>query len=450
MIDKAKAEKVVGLGGCEWCTVRFTTGYYSKCEARTAVEAVLGSPRDWQATCTLCLGVLQRVAEHADKAVEAAAPYGDGLCGAGMSIVVAGALMVREAAAEAVLGKARTSVKEALRMMLRPVLGIDEPAPDDQLGALMLTVSVDAPDQGELATLGKRKRGDDAGPARVAQAVARLSVSELERLASRLIVPGVQGARVDVACSRDSVFLVGRYRKLSRVMPQTPWLIDGRRKGVSSVEEVLAEAARDQFAAFRSAKFLASGREDCDVRMLGDGRPFALEIVDPTRLRGALSTDTFADAVRRVSTQLGAPVEVRGVERADKKAAQAVDAAAQSKTKSYACIVWFQQSISPDQARKLDDIVDLEIQQKTPVRVMHTRSLHTRPRFIHSLRLTLLNAHFADLRLTTAAGTYIKEFVHGDFGRTTPSLGDLLGTRADILQLDVLAVDFNDARGSES
>ena len=40
------------------------------------------------------------------------------------------------------------------------------------------------------------------------------------------------------------------------------------------------------------------------------------------------------------------------------------------------------------------------------------------------------------------AGTYIKEFVHGDSGRTSPSLGSLLGCRdpAEILELDVLDI----------
>ena len=32
---------------------------------------------------------------------------------------------------------------------------------------------------------------------------------------------------------------------------------------------------------------------------------------------------------------------------------------------------------------------------------------------------------------------YIKEFVHGDFGRTKPNMGELLQTEADILELDV-------------
>ena len=33
--------------------------------------------------------------------------------------------------------------------------------------------------------------------------------------------------------------------------------------------------------------------------------------------------------------------------------------------------------------------------------------------------------------------SYIKEFVHGDFGRTKPNLGDMLNSETDILQLDV-------------
>ena len=51
-------------------------------------------------------------------------------------------------------------------------------------------------------------------------------------------------------------------------------------------------------------------------------------------------------------------------------------------------------------------------------------------------------------------GTYVKEFVHSDFGRTVPNLGTLLAHRQlDILALDVLVsiifyvyVTFNHCR----
>ena len=44
--------------------------------------------------------------------------------------------------------------------------------------------------------------------------------------------------------------------------------------------------------------------------------------------------------------------------------------------------------------------------------------------------------------LTTGAGTYVKEFVHGDLGRTHPSVASLLGRAAWCLQLDVLGVSM--------
>lgn len=68
-----------------------------------------------------------------------------------------------------------------------------------------------------------------------------------------------------------------------------------------------------------------------------------------------------------------------------------------------------------------------------------------RPRTVHEMKATLLDdrpGHFI-LRLKTQAGTYIKEFVHGDFNRTVPNLCILLGRAIDIVALDVDAVELD-------
>lgn len=55
------------------------------------------------------------------------------------------------------------------------------------------------------------------------------------------------------------------------------------------------------------------------------------------------------------------------------------------------------------------------------------------------------NSDYTIFRMETQAGTYVKEFVHGDFGRTQPSLADLLGVECgeiDLLELDVEGVDM--------
>jgi len=62
----------------------------------------------------------------------------------------------------------------------------------------------------------------------------------------------------------------------------------------------------------------------------------------------------------------------------------------------------------------------------------------TRHRSITALSATVIDSYHFRLRLTTQAGAYVKEFVHGDFGRTKPNLTIILDRFVDILELDVL------------
>lgn len=53
------------------------------------------------------------------------------------------------------------------------------------------------------------------------------------------------------------------------------------------------------------------------------------------------------------------------------------------------------------------------------------------------------NSHFAVVYMNTQAGTYIKEFVHGDLGRTKPNLATIVNVKyADLIELDVMEVDL--------
>ena len=56
------------------------------------------------------------------------------------------------------------------------------------------------------------------------------------------------------------------------------------RKCETSLEEVIGGPIQ-QFLGATEVRFLASGREDVDVRMLGSGRPFAFECVNPKKTR---------------------------------------------------------------------------------------------------------------------------------------------------------------------
>ena len=50
------------------------------------------------------------------------------------------------------------------------------------------------------------------------------------------------------------------------------------RKGRNSIEEIVGEAVRIALRA-KECRMHPCGREDIDVRVLGNGRPFALEVI---------------------------------------------------------------------------------------------------------------------------------------------------------------------------
>ncbi len=53
----------------------------------------------------------------------------------------------------------------------------------------------------------------------------------------------------------------------------------------------------------------------------------------------------------------------------------------------------------------------------------------TRPKFFYDLEACQINSHYFLLKLVTSPGAYVKEFVHGDCGRTYPSISSLLSTQ---------------------
>jgi tRNA pseudouridine synthase 10 len=89
----------------------------------------------------------------------------------------------------------------------------------------------------------------------------------------------------------------------------------------------------------------------------------------------------------------------------------------------------------------LDGIRGAAVAQRTPQRVQHRRALLTRHRAVLDVAVERFAPQEALLRIKGEAGLYIKELVSGDDGRTKPSLAELLGTPARVVELDVLGVE---------
>eukprot|EP00760_Papus_ankaliazontas_P015750 PhM_4_TR16705/c0_g1_i1/m.87094/K07583/PUS10; tRNA pseudouridine synthase 10 len=278
-------------------------------------------------------------------------------------------------------------------------------------------------------------------------------------------VPGVKWSLVAVA---------GRYLKHSRTLSQSPWFLpDGTRIGDYSLQEIVAEPVlklcfpegakrRRCHTEFKASgrhhnphreddievcTFSSAGREDIDVRMLGDGRPFMLSICGARRIPLQSELDRIAQSF---ADDPSTPVGLTSLKVVDATYTAKLLEGEEKKKKCYRCVVWSKRTIS-----NTDPLVmrvnntyngsggDLIIKQKTPLRVLHRRTLMTRDRAIHSVSINVVNAHWAVVDLVTSAGTYVKEFVHSDHGRTTPSLGSLLESTCDIIQLDVTNIEMD-------
>ncbi|XP_023602336.1 putative tRNA pseudouridine synthase Pus10 isoform X2 [Myotis lucifugus] len=244
---------------------------------------------------------------------------------------------------------------------------------------------------------------------------------------------------LEMECAHGAVFVAGRYNKYSRNLPQTPWIIDGERKLESSVEELISDHLLTVFKA-ESFNFSSSGREDVDVRTLGNGRPFAIELVNPHRVH--FTSQEIKELQQKINSSSN-KIQVRDLQLVTREAIGHMKEGEEEKTKTYSALIWTNKAIQKEDIEFLNGMKDLKIDQKTPLRVLHRRPLAVRSRIIHSMETCYVDEHHFRLQLKTQAGTYIKEFVHGDFGRTKPNIGSLMNVTADILELDVESVDVD-------
>ncbi|CAD0206349.1 unnamed protein product [Chrysodeixis includens] len=303
----------------------------------------------------------------------------------------------------------------------------------------------------------------------VEQALRDVTLAGLRRQAAwarGAPVPRTHTAPVSVQAAHAPLYLGGRYVKLSRMLPQTPWLVNGLRMMHSSVQETIFEPIARLYGMSpeemeHRLKFMSAGREDVDVRCLGEGRPFAVEVSDPQR-------QPTADELRRLCDEIseGEQVIVKNLVKVSREDLALLKKGEETKSKTYEalCIKLShteddELTANGDTAVRVTerDIANINsyrnsdsdssrvlLTQRTPIRVLHRRPLLTRTRRIHDLTAYRVPGHpqLFVVRLRTEAGTYVKEWAHGEAGRTRPRLQDALRARADILALDVASVDL--------
>jgi len=249
-----------------------------------------------------------------------------------------------------------------------------------------------------------------------------------------------------IALRVGSVCLLGRYRKLVRGIPQTHWPCrrcrgrgcDGCRgtgkQYPESVEEWIAAPFVEASGA-SGERFHGAGREDIDARMLGDGRPFVLELLDPRRR--TLDLAALREAVNR---QAVGRVEISALRVVSRAVVEVVKETKASKR--YRARVEFSEVVTQEKLDEALRLLEGRVKQRTPRRVAHRRADKVRTRTLIAASGRVVGTTTADVDFATEGGLYVKELVSGDDGRTEPSLAGRLGVRARVAALDVLEVGW--------
>lgn len=320
---------------------------------------------------------------------------------------------------------------------------------------------------------------DDGSKAAKATVLSRLQKEFQVRHADVEIVSQFPDLKIEfdmkswvfLAPTHSAVFLYGRYRKLVRGIPQTRWPCaacsqadkhphKGKRKrqhpeDPTTVKEPTAgpceacqgtglqypESVQDLLGGpivkalqAQDCTFHGMGREDIDVKCTGNGRPFVMELKAPERRTPSQPLDVLA---REVTAACGGKVELVGPLRFSTRAEPVRLKSAESQ-KTYT--IRFRVVGGIDESKDTPLLMGLSgqtLKQRTPTRVEHRRADLIRERKIVQLSKLIVEGEEVQVTIRAESGTYIKEFVHSDEGRTVPSVAGTLGRKCEVLWLDV-------------
>lgn len=242
-----------------------------------------------------------------------------------------------------------------------------------------------------------------------------------------------------------SLYVYGRYTKHERGIPQTKWFC--RRchgKGCryckytgKLYEHSVEEYVGAPFVAAANAideSFHGAGREDIDVRMLGTGRPFVLELKNPK-----IRTLDLENLSKRINNKSHDAIRVNSLKYTTIKDIARIKNG--SFQKVYVVKIHAQSLIQKEKLKKVAlSLQGTTINQQTPTRVAKRRANKVRQRKIYRCNILEVDAAMASLEIETESGTYIKELVTGDEGRTQPNISDLLDDTCVVETLDVIEV----------
>jgi len=231
-----------------------------------------------------------------------------------------------------------------------------------------------------------------------------------------------------------SLLIYGRYWKLGRMISQNIWLTkNGIKKYPLSIEEIVKMLIKDGFG--DDVVLHIAGREDVDVRTLGSGRPFVLEIKRPRKRN--FDIKDIENRLNSISRWLKFEFNMF----VDRDFVSRIKRGCRTSYKIYRAIVIADRDLSIEDIKKLEEFFrDRIIEQRTPTRVLRRKKDVLRRRKVFEIKTRVISPRIFEALIKCEGGLYVKELISGDNGRTVPSFSSVLNANTLCLTLDVLYV----------
>ena len=227
-----------------------------------------------------------------------------------------------------------------------------------------------------------------------------------------------------------SIYIYGKYRKFNRIMPQTKWI------KYSDVKDTIESVVGEELNHLTGGDLYylhGAGREDVDVRMLGNGREFIIESCNPK------SRSIDLARLQEMVNSSGKGIEINDLSYTSRAHVRRLKE--EKHDKVYMATVTSDRDIEKESfAESISGINGKVIYRRTPLRVSTSRSDLVRERKVMCVSIEDIQKNSARLKIEAEAGVYIKELISGDNGRTNPNLSDLSGMKLVISELDVIEI----------
>jgi tRNA pseudouridine synthase 10 len=152
----------------------------------------------------------------------------------------------------------------------------------------------------------------------------------------------------------------------------------------------------------------------------------------------------FAAIEREINEGSKGLVEVEGLRASSRWEMRAIKESTHPKT--YRVRVRFQRPVDHGKLNELvTSLAEKPISQQTPNRVAHRRADLKRQRTVRNISVESVDGSEVVFVVEADSGTYIKELMHGDQGRTKPNVAEMAGVPCEVVELDVVEIGDKEA-----